>query len=467
MLHTVAIRLPRPRMHMLAGHAARGNGRHGLRLMTHHALSGMAGDQVELYYLKMLVPPVQMQYRLIWQGRVMVNMLNHTLRVARLLSRHMTTPMHGIWALSRAIRDTVKSWLPGTRTTRISRDASPAIIRYIAQSMPWRHDDTARLAKAAARDSHLRLAISGNGAVNLPSLMRYGTDGMRVISRFSSYRQTIYKPLMQVLSHIASLSFQRILSSGKVAHIAGRAARQMLARHDFVRLLSRNIAGNSTLVAATPWRLDGPALSQDMSKSGPEAYAVLKSMHFTVAETVRSLRHREMHSLRRVVRGVWARHESSLSRRMFSSHHLRSIRSSFAISRWSRRQGETVHAEAALSSPQNRFALPSRRSVERVPLGELARSVVMTALQNYAASRAVALGYRKTPVPSSQLVDKQVQRIEQRITRKMALEIAQATPSRETMERALLTPRTVQELAEKVIGMMAQRTGLERYRRGL
>ncbi|RDD81347.1 hypothetical protein DVJ77_13755 [Dyella tabacisoli] len=88
-------------------------------------------------------------------------------------------------------------------------------------------------------------------------------------------------------------------------------------------------------------------------------------------------------------------------------------------------------------------------------------------LQSYATPKTATLGYRKAPTRSGIHLDKQIQRIEQRITRRIVHEIAQASPSREQVEKAMLTPRLVHALAEKVVGIMAQRSGLERYRRGL
>lgn len=80
---------------------------------------------------------------------------------------------------------------------------------------------------------------------------------------------------------------------------------------------------------------------------------------------------------------------------------------------------------------------------------------------------AVTLAYRETAARPELHLSRQVQRIEQHITRKIVQEITQATPWRAEVEKTVLTPRVVRELAEQVTGLMTQRIGLERYRRGL
>lgn len=77
------------------------------------------------------------------------------------------------------------------------------------------------------------------------------------------------------------------------------------------------------------------------------------------------------------------------------------------------------------------------------------------------------MAYRETPRPPELHWSKQVQRIEQQITRNIVHNITQAMPWRGDMEKAVLTPRVMRELAERVGGLMTQRIGLERYRRGL
>ncbi|WP_266168303.1 hypothetical protein [Dyella subtropica] len=80
---------------------------------------------------------------------------------------------------------------------------------------------------------------------------------------------------------------------------------------------------------------------------------------------------------------------------------------------------------------------------------------------------SAALIYRKSPVQAPVDLGQQVKRIEQHVTRKVVHEIAQATPWRGHMEKAMLTPRMVHELAEQVAGLMTRHSSLERYRRGL
>ena len=82
-------------------------------------------------------------------------------------------------------------------------------------------------------------------------------------------------------------------------------------------------------------------------------------------------------------------------------------------------------------------------------------------------SHPAALDYRQAAPLARIDLTKQVQRIEHQITRKVVHEIVQATPWRNQVEKALLTPSVVRELAEKVSSVMLRRSGLERYRRGL
>jgi hypothetical protein len=77
------------------------------------------------------------------------------------------------------------------------------------------------------------------------------------------------------------------------------------------------------------------------------------------------------------------------------------------------------------------------------------------------------MAYREAPRPPELQWSRQVQRIEQQITRNIVQNISQAMPWRGDMEKAVLTPRVMRELAEQVGGMLTQRIGLERYRRGL
>lgn len=120
-------------------------------------------------------------------------------------------------------------------------------------------------------------------------------------------------------------------------------------------------------------------------------------------------------------------------------------------------------------------ALPGQeRGTRRVGSAQGASTVHATQAQNdfstwqpYTAAHRTALVYRQvTPIAPVNLT-KQVQRIEHQITRKVVHEIVQATPWRQQVEKALLTPGIVHELAQQVSNMMLRRSGLERYRRGL
>lgn len=154
--------------------------------------------------------------------------------------------------------------------------------------------------------------------------------------------------------------------------------------------------------------------------------------------------------------------------------------SSASIFPW-RSISESVHVRMAWPSP--RGVGENRRG--RVPIArwrEQARHAVTSVLRmppppahppispHSAIQKglpAVTLAYREALPPPELHLSKHVQRIEQHITRKIVQDIAQATPWRGELEKAVLTPRVVRELAEQVTGLMTQRIGLERYRRGL
>lgn len=83
---------------------------------------------------------------------------------------------------------------------------------------------------------------------------------------------------------------------------------------------------------------------------------------------------------------------------------------------------------------------------------------------------AATLSYRRTPraaPPDATRQSSQSSQLQQQVVRQVTQELAQNTPWRGQLEQAVLAPRVLRELTERVAGAIAGRQGLERYRRGL
>lgn len=89
----------------------------------------------------------------------------------------------------------------------------------------------------------------------------------------------------------------------------------------------------------------------------------------------------------------------------------------------------------------------------------------------YADTPAATLRYRRAPravVPDTKgQVKSQTRDLQQQVVRQVTQELAQNTPWRGQIEQAVLAPRLLRELTERVAGAIAGRQSLERYRRGL
>jgi hypothetical protein len=87
--------------------------------------------------------------------------------------------------------------------------------------------------------------------------------------------------------------------------------------------------------------------------------------------------------------------------------------------------------------------------------------------RSYAGTPAAALSYRRTPRAAVPDTKRQSSQLQQQVVRQVTQELAQNTPWRGQLEQAVLAPRVLRELTERVAGAIAGRQGLERYRRGL
>jgi hypothetical protein len=86
--------------------------------------------------------------------------------------------------------------------------------------------------------------------------------------------------------------------------------------------------------------------------------------------------------------------------------------------------------------------------------------------RGYAAPTAT-LAFRRTPRAAVTDSTRQTRQLQQQVARQVTQELAQNTPWRGQLEQAVLAPRVLRVLAERVAGAIAGRQGLERYRRGL
>ena len=87
----------------------------------------------------------------------------------------------------------------------------------------------------------------------------------------------------------------------------------------------------------------------------------------------------------------------------------------------------------------------------------------------YASTATATLRFRRTPRAPAPVQDakRQASQLQQQVVRQVTQELAQNTPWRGQIEQAVLAPRVLRELTDRVAGAIAGRHGLERYRRGL
>ncbi|QDQ28003.1 hypothetical protein FNU76_17545 [Chitinimonas arctica] len=126
-----------------------------------------------------------------------------------------------------------------------------------------------------------------------------------------------------------------------------------------------------------------------------------------------------------------------------------------------------INASASQNLRTRLLLSPSFKHVGEQAAAPLAKPAATMALQRYPAKPAGGFSYRHPPRAATVDIRKQAQLIERQLQRKIMHEIVQATPWRGQLEQALLSPQLVHSLAERVSGVLAQRSGLERYRRGL
>jgi hypothetical protein len=129
-------------------------------------------------------------------------------------------------------------------------------------------------------------------------------------------------------------------------------------------------------------------------------------------------------------------------------------------------------AAPAIAATMPLRAMPRATAQFRLVSSASARAAAVSfALpRSYAGTPAAILSYRRTPraaTPDTTHRSSQSSQLQQQVVRQVTQELTQNTPWRGQLEQAVLAPRVLRELTERVAGAIAGRQGLERYRRGL
>jgi hypothetical protein len=118
-------------------------------------------------------------------------------------------------------------------------------------------------------------------------------------------------------------------------------------------------------------------------------------------------------------------------------------------------------ADSAMATAIMRLHTPSP-AVVATPAAQ-----TFTAMPRGYTAPEATLAFRRTPRASAPDSPRQTQQLQQQVARQVTQELTQNTPWRGQLEQAVLAPRVLRELSERVAGAIAGRQGLERYRRGL
>jgi hypothetical protein len=127
----------------------------------------------------------------------------------------------------------------------------------------------------------------------------------------------------------------------------------------------------------------------------------------------------------------------------------------------------------APGTPGQRAAarLPTVHPVHRVyrvdPVITQAAAAYPAMPRSYADTPAATLRVRRTPRTAAPDAKRQTSQLQQQVIRQVTQELTQNTSWRGQLEQAVLAPRVLRELTDRVAGAIAGRQGLERYRRGL
>ena len=572
MLRLAARMRSRPGMLMPAVLASRRLGMRGMRFATHGALAGMSFGGAPLFYLATARQPLQLQYRLNWQGRIqvmrdlsalLVERILHT-RVMNLVERLLFGRLapalrlgHGRSVSPRSLVERLRRQRDGRAATSLAtprvasvpnlvfmssdstREPGQAVehshrgrsaqLRFIwpaarpghgisAQVMPepnvqinasrilFRHVlETLRLFRGSALDTARHAAYPGEGSADAagPMLTRYplmptilalraaasprfsfGIRGSEIMLRWlrtsdprrgpgSGFGSALVRYLQTRVATAAQLAKHSSLA--RVARVTrGIESSPPLARMAFPagRQTSRE---NRSSNVASAWIMSAKA-----AIGSRPLLALFRSAH-APGKSVSTLINSFISRLSRVFRQDtrW-RPQTSGFMRESPSASFADVQETASVPslllQLVRKGSDSALPRAAGFARSNSPSRRQRLSLASRLVSRHEHRATVSLVQGYEPMLATAYGqglpppvmaYRETPRPPELQWSKQVQRIEQQITRNIVHNITQAMPWRGDMEKAVLTPRVMRELAEQVGGMMTQRIGLERYRRGL
>jgi hypothetical protein len=479
-----------------------------MQFATHAALAGVPAGGARLDYLLTSKQPLYMQYRLNWHAQIRVMRELYTSFFKRVVHAPVAYIVNRLFGrlpnAQRLDRSHGASWRPVA--VAFMRHAKECVVAVTPQALFFSGND-ARLV-AAAREG-LRTCMPARAAV---------AKGPYRSSRHADLRAR-QMPQRTAVEKLTPFFFRRLMESVRT-HPAYRAkpprfsnrvdeaihpSASMLASYSsektaFMTRALVHLRMFSTIRSDqfAHWRDDasGPEVARGLGaslvafKQGRLVVpsAGLKQLLALFQRTYASGTSLAMHAkifmprLLRVYRegARWSRQTVTLARNVLtpsSDVTLRKDASAPPFQLQTARQGSDVHPAPAAWPLRHAFASRGQEGVlelaqarhELQAMVSLPREHEPLLPTPYVPSNqsSVALMYRQGSRPPAAQVSRQVQRIEQQITRKIVHDITQATPWRSDVEKAVLTPQVVRRLAEQVGGMMAQRIGLERYRRGL
>lgn len=133
----------------------------------------------------------------------------------------------------------------------------------------------------------------------------------------------------------------------------------------------------------------------------------------------------------------------------------------------------TVATSAATGPRPGTPGTPSERAAARLSAFHPIDTAITQAAtspsmpRSYAGTPSTTLTFRRTPRAVAPDAKRQTSQLQQQVVRQVTQELAQNTPWRGQLEQAVLAPRVLRELTDRVAGAITGRQGLERYRRGL
>lgn len=417
-----------------------------MRFATHRRWQGVHGHGVRLHYLQLARKPQPWLCRLNWQGRLWV------VREGSMSSfeRGMAAPVtHLIERLAErslhAMRRGVSDWFgrpaAGLRTTQHANNTrlTGGVVRRISESLSAH---VARMAWGLLQHAVFRRLLARPFGV---------TPAAQPIVL------ALWQPRLPG-RHPEGIAVRRMATVPVRSVLANWLARR--AKHRVARTLGRDRLA-ATLASLLPRRLARQQPQAFDRSPAPRAAAFFVRRLNTYREAaLASVRSQApvRDALRPARAATW---RSWIVPAVHPRSAMGQGDAAVAARAWGWR-----HAPA--SGKQSLALVPVQAWRERAAAALLPRyAFTLSSRYAQAGAPAVDMVYRQAPRPRELPFSRQMQRIEQQITRKIVHDIAQASPWRGDMDKALFTPRVMRELAEQVSGMMAARTGLERYRRGL